>query len=111
MTIQFIPEVSVGNAMVLLGVIIVFFVAYLFFGYKVRAIETNVRRVEDIIEHRDFKQAVIDALEEVRHIQHVTQVDSIGRAKEVHEVDKIHEAKEVEKLAVIKTATVLPKGP
>lgn len=111
MSIQFIPEVSLGNAMVLLGVVAVFAVAYLFFGRKVRVIEANVKRVETIIEHRDFKQAVIDALEEVRHIQHVTQVDSIGCAKEVREVDKIHEAKEVEKVAVIKSTTILPKGP
>lgn len=111
MNVQFIPEVSLGNAMVLLGVICVFIIAYVFFGRKVRTIEFNVRRVEDIIEHRDFKRAVIEALEEVRHIQHVTQVDSIGRANEVQQVEKIHEAKEVEKIEVIKAATVLPKAP
>lgn len=110
MNIIFIPEVSLGNAMVLCGVTVVFLIAYLFFGRKVRNIEANVARVENIIEHRNFKQAVIDALEEVRHIQHVTQVDTIGHAGEVKEVEKIHEAKEVEKVEVIKAATILPKG-
>lgn len=110
MNVQFIPEVSVGNLLVLVGVVCVFLLAYVFFGRKVRAIESNVARVENIIEHRDFKRAVVEALEEVQHIQHVVLVDTIGRANEVKEVEKIHEAKEVEKVEVIKSATVLPKG-
>lgn len=105
MTVQFIPEISLGNMMVLIGVVVVFIIALRLFGRRVDNIETNVRKIEDIIEHRDFKKYVIEVLDEVQQIKRIGEVLSIGKAHQVDEVGVIEKATavgEVERIQNVK---------
>ena len=64
---QFIWEISLGNICATLGIGVFVLLGQWWFGRKIGVIERELRQVEDIIQHRDFKEEVKKAIVELKN--------------------------------------------